>query len=146
MRCSGPPSSRWIALAGLLLVAGCDDGGGLDTVELPACAQIEQFGNGQSCTDEAGQVDLARCGDPARAGCTPGRLCVEDATYLACRCATDADCGGWALYVNAARKVAGLPLVEPTCVQAHCQADLPVAAPVDGDAAADAASADASGP
>lgn len=92
-------------------------------VDVPRCAAVETFGNGSSCDDGAGGVDLTACGGPS-AACSPGRLCFAGAAILACSCVSHSDCAGRVAYVNAAREAIGLAAVDAQCVDGLCDGDV----------------------
>ena len=112
----------WIVLASCQSV----DSSGIDPpVPVPACRDIAEFGNGQSCAATAGgAVDLRRCGVAATAACSPGRLCYDSPLFVACACVADADCAGRTEYVNTARAALGMTSLSPRCESGLCEADL----------------------
>ena len=87
-------------------------------VEVPACKEVERFGNGQTCS--ALEPTLAACGASPSRLCAGGWLCYESAASAECACQTDADCAGKREYVNTARAAADKAPVAVTCRSNRC--------------------------
>ncbi len=108
----------WLAGA-LLSIAACGTPAEPEkqALTVPSCATVTRFGNGQRCD---GAPSLAVCGAGTAALCASDWLCFDAPERAFCACASDADCEGRAVYINAARAKAKIAPLAAKCSGGRC--------------------------